>query len=167
MVEGERTTSRSPNDAATALRETIAFDGAVRVAYDYYRKHPRETLVVVLGDHETGGMSVESAAGTKRLHSILALQKNSYLRFDSFMAKYIRTHTSRTARFSDVAGELAAFFGFRYPAGSADSVALDGADVRELRGSLRAELRLWSSCRAAGAGDVTEVQRIRSAHGNR
>ena len=140
MVEGGKIDlACHANDAATAVRETLAFDDAVRVAYDFYRRRPRETLVVVLGDHETGGMSVDAAAGTKRLHSVLSRQKSSHLRFDSFMANYIRTHTSRTARFGDVAGDLAEFFGFRYPAGfgegrsAADGVALDETDVRELR----------------------------------
>jgi alkaline phosphatase len=140
MVEGGKIDlACHANDAATAVRETVAFDDAVRVACDFCGKHPRETLVVVLGDHETGGMSVDAAAGKERLHSVLARQKGSYLHFDSFMAKYIRTHDARTARFGDVAEELAAFFGFRYPAGvaegrgAADGVALDGTDVHDLR----------------------------------
>ncbi len=140
MVEGGKIDlACHANDAATAVRETVAFDDAVRIAYDFYRKHARETLVVILGDHETGGMSVDAAAGTERLHSVLARQRSSHLRFDSFMANYIRTHDARKARFVDVAGDLAAFFGFRYPAGfgegrgATDGVALDGTDVRELR----------------------------------
>ncbi len=140
MVEGGKIDlACHANDAATAVRETIAFDDAVRVAYDFYRRRPRETLVVVLGDHETGGMSVDAATAAETLFSVLRRQKNSYVRFSSTVETYVRTHDARKARFGDVAGDLAAFFGFRYPAGfgegrgATDGVALDGTDVRELR----------------------------------
>ena len=33
-------------------------DNAVKVAYEFYKKHPKETLIVVTADHETGGMSL-------------------------------------------------------------------------------------------------------------
>lgn len=44
------------NDAATCFRETIDMDEAIKVAYEFYLKHPDETLIVVTADHETGGM---------------------------------------------------------------------------------------------------------------
>ena len=140
MVEGGKIDlACHANDAATAVRETIAFDDAVRVAYDFYRKHPRETLVVVLGDHETGGMSVDAATAAETLFSVLRRQKNSYVRFSSTVETYVRTHDARTARFGDVADDLAAFFGFRFPAGVAEGrgtaggITLDETDVRELK----------------------------------
>ncbi len=51
------------NDAATTLREVVNFDNAVQVAYDFAQKHPDETLIVVTGDHETGGLTL-GFAGT-------------------------------------------------------------------------------------------------------
>ncbi|MBQ9335994.1 MAG: alkaline phosphatase [Lentisphaeria bacterium] len=51
------------NDAATNLHEVIAFDMAVEVAVAFAKKHPDETLIVVTGDHETGGMTM-GFAGT-------------------------------------------------------------------------------------------------------
>jgi alkaline phosphatase len=42
---------------AEMAREMIDFDSAVRVALDYARRTPG-TLVLVLADHETGGMSI-------------------------------------------------------------------------------------------------------------
>lgn len=44
------------DDAATMIHETIAFDEAIQVAYDFYLKHPKETLIVITADHETGGL---------------------------------------------------------------------------------------------------------------
>ncbi len=34
------------------------FDEAVAVAYEFYLKHPDETLIVVTADHETGGLAL-------------------------------------------------------------------------------------------------------------
>lgn len=46
------------NDPAGVLGELREFDAAVREAYEFYKKHPRETLIVVTADHETGGLSM-------------------------------------------------------------------------------------------------------------
>lgn len=46
------------NDAAGAIWDTLALDAAVKEAYDFYLAHPDETLIVVAGDHETGGMGL-------------------------------------------------------------------------------------------------------------
>ena len=44
------------NDAATTFREVVDFADAVQKAYEFYLKHPDETLIVVTADHETGGI---------------------------------------------------------------------------------------------------------------
>ena len=49
------------NDAAALIRDLWAFDAAVRVALDFQRRNP-DTLIVVTGDHETGGLSLTYAA---------------------------------------------------------------------------------------------------------
>jgi alkaline phosphatase len=36
----------------------IKFDDAIAVAYEFYKQHPEETLIVVTADHETGGISL-------------------------------------------------------------------------------------------------------------
>lgn len=51
------------NDAGTNIREVMDFDNAVKVAFEFAKKHPSETLIVVTGDHETGGMTL-GFAGT-------------------------------------------------------------------------------------------------------
>ncbi|TCO72254.1 alkaline phosphatase [Marinisporobacter balticus] len=57
MVEGGRIDHAChANDAPGAIYDTLAFDEAVKKAYVFYKKHPDETLIVVVGDHETGGM---------------------------------------------------------------------------------------------------------------
>jgi alkaline phosphatase len=59
MVEGGRIDHACHiNDAHAAIKDTLAFDRAIRVAYDFYKKHPKETLIVVAADHETGGFGL-------------------------------------------------------------------------------------------------------------
>jgi alkaline phosphatase len=116
MVEGGKIDwACHANDAVTAIRDTIAFDDAVRVALGFHAKHPDETLVVVLGDHETGGMSI-GFAGTKyeTFFPKLRYQKASYLAFMSFLGEYRKTHTPDTARFEDVAETITEMFGLRF-----------------------------------------------------
>ncbi len=47
-----------PNDGASSIKEVIDFDNAIKVAYEFYKKYPKETLIVVAADHNTGGVSV-------------------------------------------------------------------------------------------------------------
>ncbi|MDE7376042.1 MAG: alkaline phosphatase [Muribaculaceae bacterium] len=46
------------NDGATAIIEIINFNDALALAYEFYKQHPDETLIVVTADHDTGGMAV-------------------------------------------------------------------------------------------------------------
>ncbi|QPC46524.1 alkaline phosphatase [Mangrovibacillus cuniculi] len=60
MVEGSQIDwAGHAHDAAWAMNDTKAFDEAVEAAIEYAKKDGN-TLVVVAGDHETGGMSVGS-----------------------------------------------------------------------------------------------------------
>ncbi len=59
MVEGGKIDwACHGNDPATAFEEVIDMDNAVKVAYEFYKKHPKETLIVVTADHETGGLGL-------------------------------------------------------------------------------------------------------------
>ena len=46
------------NDPSGYLGEIREFDAAVREAYEFYKKHPRETLIIITADHETGGLTL-------------------------------------------------------------------------------------------------------------
>ena len=61
FVESENTdTAGHANDAASLMHSLWAIDDAVKVALDYQRGSP-DTLVIVAGDHETGGLSATYA----------------------------------------------------------------------------------------------------------
>ncbi len=57
MVEGGKIDwACHSNDAATAFKEVIDMDNAIKVAYEFYEQHPDETLIIITADHETGGI---------------------------------------------------------------------------------------------------------------
>lgn len=59
MVEGGKIDwAAHDNDAATVVNEVISLSDAVAMAFEFYNKYPKETLIIVTADHETGGMSV-------------------------------------------------------------------------------------------------------------
>lgn len=77
MVEGGKIDwACHANDAATAFTELIDMDNAVKVAYEFYKKHPKETLIVITADHETGGLALGRGAYELNL-AVLENQKMS------------------------------------------------------------------------------------------
>lgn len=48
------------NKVMPMIMDILEFDDAIAVAYEFYKKHPKETLIVVTADHETGGISLGS-----------------------------------------------------------------------------------------------------------
>ncbi|HJA63818.1 MAG TPA: alkaline phosphatase, partial [Candidatus Intestinimonas stercoravium] len=46
------------NDAGSSIHDTQALADAVQVAIDFAAEHPDETLILVTGDHETGGLTI-------------------------------------------------------------------------------------------------------------
>ncbi len=89
MVEGGKIDwSCHANDAVTAMYETIGFADAVQVAVDFAKDHPDETLIVVTGDHETGGLTVGFATTAYDTHfDYLTKQNISYEDFDKLVGQ--------------------------------------------------------------------------------
>ena len=64
MVEGGKIDwAAHSNDLAGTIFEMLDFDQAIAVAYEFYKKHPQETLIVVTADHETGGVTLGRGKG--------------------------------------------------------------------------------------------------------
>lgn len=71
MVEGGKIDwACHNNDLATAFREVEDLDRAVQVAYEFYKKHPKETLIVITADHETGGLGLGRSGYTLNLKAL-------------------------------------------------------------------------------------------------
>jgi alkaline phosphatase len=60
LVENEETDTQAHRNQPYEViaTEMVTFDEAVRVGLEYQERHP-ETLLVVLGDHETGGLALQ------------------------------------------------------------------------------------------------------------
>ncbi|MDO9634283.1 MAG: alkaline phosphatase [Paludibacter sp.] len=77
VVEGGRIDHAShPNDGAAAITELIDMEKSIRLAYDFYLKHPKETLILLTSDHETGGLAL-GIEGTVLNLQVLSNQKAS------------------------------------------------------------------------------------------
>ncbi|MGI6739402.1 MAG: alkaline phosphatase [Christensenellales bacterium] len=89
MVEGGKLDwACHANDAVTTMYETIALSDAVQVAVDFAKEHPDETLIVVTGDHETGGLTIGFATTWyDTFFNYLDNQNVSYEDFDKRVAK--------------------------------------------------------------------------------
>lgn len=80
------------NDGATAIIEIFNFNEALEIAYNFYKKHPQETLIVVTADHDTGGMSVGNQANGYKTHfDYLKGQKVSKEMFSDYCKSLLKS----------------------------------------------------------------------------
>ncbi|MBQ6471018.1 MAG: alkaline phosphatase, partial [Victivallales bacterium] len=114
MIEGgEIDHCGHANDAASNLYEVLALDDAVRVALAFYEQHKDETLVVITGDHETGGMTMGFAGTGYALYmERLANQKCSIAEFSKMMKKLHGNNAKLT--FEEVKPLLTKYFNFAF-----------------------------------------------------
>ena len=113
MVEGGKVDwACHANDAATTVKDVMAFEEAIAEALKFYAKHPDETLIVVTGDHETGGMTIGFAGtGYKTFFSKLGGQTLSYEEFDKQIKTYRDQVGASNANLDDWLPALANQFG--------------------------------------------------------
>ncbi|RZB30016.1 MAG: alkaline phosphatase [Desulfobacteraceae bacterium Eth-SRB1] len=133
MVEGGKIDwACHANDAVASIKDTLAFDEAIGVAYDFYEKHPDETLIVVTGDHECGGLTLGFAGTAYASHfDILKNQKVSFKVFtNKIMAEYKKAHAGK-AQFEDMIPILKKYFGLE--AAGKGQLALKDYELAELR----------------------------------
>ncbi|MHC1712310.1 MAG: alkaline phosphatase [Solidesulfovibrio sp.] len=117
MVEGGKIDwACHANDAAASIADTIAFDAAVAEAVKFAEAHPKETLIVVTGDHECGGLTL-GFAGTRygNYYEYLKSQKDSFEGFTAALAAYKKTHDATSAKFEDVVPMIKESFGLIVP----------------------------------------------------
>ena len=78
MVEGGKIDYASHrDDAATMIHEVLDFNAAIEEAYEFYKKHKDETLIIVTADHETGGIVLGYTGQYKLDLKVLESQKVS------------------------------------------------------------------------------------------
>lgn len=114
MVEGGKIDwACHANDAASTITDTIALDDAVGKALEFYNEHPDETLIIVTGDHETGGLTI-GYAGTDydTFLTNFENQKISYAKYDS---DYVSTYKENKTDFDTVMKDVTELFGLQVP----------------------------------------------------
>ncbi|GAB6037101.1 alkaline phosphatase [Fundidesulfovibrio butyratiphilus] len=117
MVEGGKIDwACHANDAVAAIGDVLALDKAVDVALGFASKHPGETLIVVTGDHETGGLSL-GFAGTRygNYYQYLKHQTMSFQTFAEKLHAYKNGLSGAEPRFEDVAPLISQAFGLKVP----------------------------------------------------
>ncbi len=96
FAENENTDSAGhQNDVASLMRDLWAFDDAVQVALEFQKQNP-DTLIIVTGDHETGGFS--PTYGRKNLG---VAGSSNYINVDLSQLKQIERFTMSLNEFSE------------------------------------------------------------------
>lgn len=110
FIEGSRIDHAAhANDIAAHFHDILAFDETIKVLEDYVAKNP-DTLVVVVADHETGGLTI----GRDGIYQFNTDVLNSITRSLDFIAQFILQHPEPSmdvvrdalSRFSDIPWQL-------------------------------------------------------------
>lgn len=111
MIEGGKIDwACHSNDAATVFEEVIDFDNAIKVAYEFMRQHPDETLIVVTADHETGGLGLGNSNYTLQTQ----LLKNQTLSSNAYSEhlSQLRKEAGDQLTWERIRQDLQTYFGF-------------------------------------------------------
>ena len=132
MVEGGKIDwACHANDAGSTINDTIALADAVEEAVAFAKKHPDDTLILVTGDHETGGLTIGYAGTDYDTYlTNLSNQKISYAKFDSdYVSKYKENQTS----FETVMQDVEKLFGLKLKGSADDKLVLTDYEVGLLK----------------------------------
>lgn len=118
------------NDAGATVTDTLALADAVQVAIDFAKEHSGETLILVTGDHETGGLTI-GFAGTDydTYMDSLANQTISYAQYDE---QYVAHYKEEGASFEDAMKDVEALFGLKLTGEEGDRLVLTEYETQRL-----------------------------------
>ena len=120
------------NDAATNMEEVTGLDAAVRIAVAFAERHPKETLIVVTGDHETGGMTMGFAGSGNHLNvERLGFQKASVGAFGKLFIK--AKEMKPDFNFDDAKAMLTQYFGFKFGEDKDDPMNVKENELKQLK----------------------------------
>ena len=148
MVEGGKIDwACHANDGLSAIKDVFAFDDAVKTAVKFAEAHPAETLIVVTGDHECGGMTIGFAGtGYDTFFRKLQGQELSFQMFNDVVAG-LKENTPK-AEFSAVLPYITRYFGLTAN-GDGSALDLTEYEIRLLKDAF-AETMKESDSRSAG-----------------
>lgn len=136
MVEGGKIDwACHANDAGSTIHDTLALADAVQVAIDFAAEHPDETLILVTGDHETGGLSIGYAGTNYNTYlKNINYQLISYAKYD---ADYVANYVANKTPFADAMADVTALFGLVLPeqadTAASKTLVLTDYEVNELK----------------------------------
>lgn len=119
------------NDAASTIHDTVALADAVQVAIDFAAEHPDETLILVTGDHETGGLTI-GFAGTD-YDTYLTLLKEQKISFAKYDSDYVAAYKENGTPFEDVLLDIEALFGLKTSGEEDDKLVLTSYELEQLK----------------------------------
>ena len=119
------------NDAASSIHDTKALSDAVQVAIDFAEEHPDETLILVTGDHETGGLTIGFAGTDYDTYlDLLESQKISFAKYDS---DYVAAYKENKTSFEDVLADIETLFGLKTEGEEGDKLVLTSYELSQLK----------------------------------
>lgn len=119
------------NDAASTINDTLALVDAVQVACDFARNHADETLILVTGDHETGGLTIGFAGTDYDTYlSLLSSQKISFAKYDS---DYVSEYKKNNTDFMTVLSDIEQLFGLKASGEETDKLVLTDYELQLLK----------------------------------
>ena len=129
MIEGGKIDWACHANDMAFIPELIDMDNAVRVAYEFYKQHPDETLIIVTADHETGGIVL-----SRGLYEInLAAVGNQRITIEKLGKELHKMHDVKGDKlvWDDVKTFLAENFGFW------DKISLTDEQTQRLESSFK------------------------------
>lgn len=148
MVEGGKVDwACHANDASASINDTLALDKAVQTAYKFYEKHPSETLILVTGDHETGGLTI-GFAGTN-YDTYLKNLENQTISYAKFDTDYVKGYKENKTPFSQVLVDIKNNFGLVTPddasAAADPELVLTDYELKELKAAYDRTIKVGKS----------------------
>ena len=119
------------NDAASTIHDTVAFADAIQVAIDFAKEHADETLILVTGDHETGGLTI-GFAGTD-YDTYLTLLESQKISFQKFDDEYIAAYKENGTTFEEALADIETLFGLKVEGEEDDKLLLTAYELEQLR----------------------------------
>ena len=119
------------NDAASTIHDTMALADAVQEAVDFAETHADETLILVTGDHETGGLTIGFAGTDYDTYlSLLDAQNISFAKFDS---DYVSAYKENKTAFEEVLADVETLFGLKASGDEDDKLVMTDYEMELLK----------------------------------
>lgn len=116
------------NDATSSAFDMVAFDEVVGAALDFYDQHPDETLIVITGDHDCGGLTLGfTSTDYETTFKNLENQTMSYLEFTN----KVRSWNPTTMTFGEAMVEAGKAFGL------GTAISLSNYEIQQLEAAFK------------------------------